>query len=97
VKAPPLKRRFKMPLRDDEKQEVFSIIKEEISRVIKDIEKKIREENQAEMKEAETKIEKGMFAISEKFEKRLKELEREIALFAKEANKPEIKKSKIGG
>jgi len=86
-----------MPLRDDEKQEVSVTIKEEISRVIKDLEKKIREDNQAGMYEAEIRIEKGMFVINEKLEKRLEKLEQEIASFAKEANKPEIKKSKIGG
>lgn len=86
-----------MPLRDDEKQEVSVIIKEEISRVIKDLEKKIREDNQAGMYEAEIRIEKGMFVINEKLEKRLEKLEQEIASFAKEANKSEIKKSKIGG
>jgi len=86
-----------MPLRDDEKQEVSVTIKEEISRVIKDLEKKIREDNQAGMYEAEIRIEKGMFVINEKLEKRLEKLEQEIASFAKEANKPEIKKSKVGG
>jgi len=86
-----------MPLRDDEKQEVSVTIKEEISRVIRDLEKKIREDNQAGMYEAEIRIEKGMFVINEKLEKRLEKLEQEIASFAKEANKPEIKKSKIGG
>jgi len=83
-----------MPLRDDEKQEVSVTIKEEISRVIKDLEKKIREDNQAGMYEAEIRIEKGMFVINEKLEKRLEKLEQEIASFAKEANKSEIKKAR---
>jgi len=83
-----------MPLREDEKQEAYSIIKEEISKAMGDFEKKIREDNEAGMKEAEIKIGKGMLAISEDLEKRLGKVEQEIASFAKEANKPEIKKVK---
>jgi len=67
----------------EDRQEAIEIarevFKEEISGTIRDIEKKIREDNQAGMKEAEIRVEKGMLAISEGLGKRIEKLEQEIS------------------